>query len=224
MLTINGEDVSDLAVNVKYISKWNDGAGVLSFDYPTYGTKRYANGCTVTFQYGSDNIFYGFLFDTKQTNKKYSCTCYDQLRYFKSSNSIMRPIGTLTDWLNTVALSCGDRIRLGTVDRTEYKLGKYLFDNKTYLDMVYQSIQDNLTGNGYWYALRDNFGALDLRDIVFLRLPLIIGDGSLATEFEYSKSIDDDTYNYIKVAKDDSNGAAHQGRPEAGRDTRLDHS
>ena len=69
--------------------------------------------------------------------------------------------------------------------------------------MIYQSIKDNLVANGYWYALRDNFGALDLRDIVDLRLPIIIGDGSLGTDFDYEKSIDDDTFNYIKVAKDD---------------------
>jgi hypothetical protein len=204
MLTVNGEDISNVAQNLKLKDVWNNGAGVFTFEYPSYGTKMYANGSVVTFQYGTTNVFYGFLFSTEQDNKKYKCTCYDQRRYFKSSNSILRPIGTLTSFVNTVAASVGNRVRLGTIDSTEYKLGKYLFDNKTHLDMIYQSIQDNLVGNGYWYALRDNFGALDLRDIMDLRLPLIIGDGSLATDFNYEKSIDDDTYNYIKVAKDDS--------------------
>jgi len=204
MLIVNGENISDVAVNVKLKDEWNNGAGVFTFEYPTYKTKMYPNGCVVTFQDGKDNVFYGYLFSAGQDNKKYQCTCYDQRRYFKSSNSIMRPVGTLTDFLSTVASSCGNRIRLGMVDNTAVKLGKYLFDNKTHLDMVYQSIQDNLVANGYWYALRDNFGALDLRDIVDLRLPLVVGDGSLATEFDYKKSIDDDTYNYIKIAKDDA--------------------
>lgn len=204
MLIVNGENISDVAVNIKLKDEWNNGAAVFTFEYPTYKTKMYPNGCVVTFQDGKDNVFYGYLFSTGQDNKKYQCTCYDQRRYFKSSNSIMRPVGTLTDFLSTVASSCGNRIRLGTVDNTTVKLGKYLFDNKTHLDMVYQSIQDNLVANGYWYALRDNFGALDLRDIVDLRLPLVVGDGSLATEFDYKKSIDDDTYNYIKIAKDDA--------------------
>ena len=203
MLLVNNEDISDVATNLKYKSEWNNGAGVLTFEYPTYQTKMYPNGSTVTFQYNGANIFYGFLFKTAQDKKKYKCTCYDQLRYFKSSNSIMRPVCTLTEFLNTIAYSVGDRIRLGKVDSTVVKLGKYLFDNKTHLDMIYQSIKDNLVANGYWYALRDNFGALDLRDIVDLRLPIIIGDGSLGTDFDYEKSIDDDTFNYIKVAKDD---------------------
>lgn len=204
MLIVNGENVSDIATNVRLKDEFNNGSSVFTFEYPTYKTKLYPNGCVVTFQDGTSNMFYGFLFSTEQDNKKYKCTCYDQRRYFKSSNSILRPIGTLKDFLNTVAISCGDRIRIGNVDDTAVNLGKYLFDNKTHLDMVYQSIQDNLVANGYWYALRDNFGALDLRDIVDLRLPLVIGDGSLATEFNYKKSIDDDTYNYVKFAKDDA--------------------
>lgn len=205
MILINNQDISDLAINVKHETSWNDGPGKLTFDYPVWNGRRYANGSVVSFQYGAANIFYGWLFSTKQDNKKYSCTCYDQLRYFKGSNSIMRPAGTtLSAWVNTVARDCGDRIRLGTVESTEYPLGKYLFDSKSRLDMIYQSIEDNLVGNGYWYALRDEFGALCLRDVYALRLPIIIGDASLASGYDYEQSIDDDTYNYIKVAKDDS--------------------
>lgn len=203
-LTINGEDISGIAINVKHETRWNDGAGKFTFEYPAALGKLYPNGSTVIFYFGSVNVFYGFLFSTKSNNKKYSCTAYDQLRYFKSSNSIMRPVGTLSSWVNTVALDCGDRVRLGTIENTGVNLGKYLFDNKTHLDMIYQSIQDNLIANGYWYALRDEFGALCLRDVVNLRLPLVIGDGSLAKDYDYTRSIDSDTYNFAVVAKDDS--------------------
>lgn len=207
MLLVNSEDISEIAGSVKHETQWNDGAGKLTFEYPVQYGKRYANGSVVTFQYNGANIFYGWLFSTKQTNKKYTCTCYDQLRYFKGSNSLWRSspkLQTLSEWVNAVALDCGDRVRLGTIESTEYKLGKYQFDNKTRLDMVYTSIQDNLVGNGYWYVFRDEFGALCLRDIYNLRLPIVIGDASLAKDFDYEKSIDDDTYNFVKVAKDDS--------------------
>lgn len=203
MILIGSTDITDIAFNVKFKSVWNNGAGQLTFDYPTNKAGMFLNGSTVVFTYNGTNIFYGFLFTTKQDPKKFSCVCYDQLRYFKASNDLIRPICTLTEFLNTVAASVGERVRLGQVDNTVAKLPKYRFPNRTHLDMLYQSIKDSLTANGYWYALRDNFGALDLRDIVDLRLPLILGDGSLGTDFDYEKSIDDDTYNYIKVAKDD---------------------
>lgn len=204
MLLINNTDISDIALNVTYQSSWNNGAGQLTFDYPASKAGMFPNGSTVIFTYGGANIFYGFLFTTKQDTKKFSCVCYDQLRYFKAKNSIIRPLSTLTEFLNTVAAAIGDRVRLGQVDSTIAKLPLYRFDNQTHLDMIYKSIEETLCTNGYWYVLRDGFGAIELRDFVDLRLPILIGDGSMATGFDYERSIDEDSYNYIKVAKDDS--------------------
>lgn len=204
MLLINNTDISDIALNITHQSSWNNGASKFSFEYPTYKTGMLPNGSTVVFTYGSANIFYGFLFTTKQDTKKYSCVCYDQLRYLKAKNSIIRPVSTLTEFLNTVAAGIGDRIRLGQVDNTEVKLTKYRFLDQTHLDMIYKSIEENLYTNGYWYVLRDQFGAIELRDMVDLRLPILIGDGSMATGFDYERSIDEDTFNYIKVVKDDN--------------------
>lgn len=204
MLLINNTDISDIALNVTYQSSWNNGAGQLTFDYPSLKAGMFPNGSTVIFTYGSANIFYGFLFTTKQDTKKFSCVCYDQLRYFKAKNSIIRPVCTLSEFLNTVAAAIGDRVRLGKIDSTAAKLTQYRFNNQTHLDMIYQSIEENLYTNGYWYVLRDNFGAIELRDLVDLRLPILIGDGSMGTGFDYERSIDEDTYNYIKVARDDS--------------------
>ena len=155
------------------------------------------------FTYGGANLFYGFLFKTRQNRDTCQCTAYDQLRYLKAKYTIMRPVEPLDAFLNRACATIGDRIRLGQMDKTEINLSKYFFDNQSLLDMIYQSIQDNLLLNSYYYTLRDNFGAIDLRDTVDLRLPLVIGDSSLATGFEHTKSIDDDSYNYIVVAKDD---------------------
>lgn len=175
-LIVNNQDISEIAGSVKHETSWNDGPGKLTFDYPSWNGRRYPNGCAVTFQYGGANIFYGWLFNTKQNGKKYSCTAYDQLRYFKGSNSILRPAGTtLSAWVNTVALDCGDRIRLGTIESTQYPLSKYLFDNKTRLDMIYQSIEDNLIGNGYWYALRYSPGRQTRQKLrTFIGRPVIL--------------------------------------------------
>lgn len=196
-------DITNIAVSVSYKCQFNNGASQLSFEYPIEKFSGFTNGSTVIFIYDNTNIFYGWLFKSTQNKKMIKCICYDQLRYLKASNSLMRQIQTLDSFVNDVCAQIGDRIRLGKLDKTEVNLGKYLFDNKTHLDMIYQSIKDNLLLNGYMYCLRDNFGAIELRDVYDLRLPLVIGDGSLATDFEYTNSIDDDTYNYIKVAKDD---------------------
>lgn len=203
MLLIGDSDFSLIVKETKLKSVFNNGPDVLTFSYPADVGTRYPNGAQVIFTWGTTNLFFGWLFKTELNGKEYKCTAYDQRRYFKSEDSLLRDVEPLDVFLNRVSYQCGDRIRLGQVDSTEVKLNKYLFDGKTYLDMIYQSIEDNLIANGYYYALRDNFGALDLRDVVDLRLPLVVGDASLATDYNYVCSIDDGTANYIKVAKDD---------------------
>ncbi len=203
MLLINGEELTDIAENIKLKSSWNNGASIFNFEYSAEKGKGYPNGSTVIFKYNGVDIFYGFLFKTKLDRKKYACTCYDQLRYLKAKNSVLREDVTLSEFTENVCALIGERIKIGEFDNTEIKLGKYFFDNQSHLDMIYQSIKDNLLLNGYYYALFDNFGTIQLKDLYDLRLPLIIGDNSLATEYSYENSIDEDTYNYIKVAKDD---------------------
>lgn len=209
MLLVNDTDISEIAVNCRLKDNWNNGAGCFTFEYPSALCDMFPNGCTVIFTYQDTNLFYGWLFKSSRSRDRISCTAYDQLRYLKANNSTMRRVQTLSSFVNDVCASLGaaapgdNRMRLGTIDNTEVNLAKKMFDNKSYLDMLYTSIEDNLLLNGYWYTLRDNFGALELRDTYDLRIPLIIGDGSLANDFEYARSIDEDTYNYIKVAKDD---------------------
>lgn len=190
-------------MNITLKEQLNNGASIFTFEYPRAFGKRFANGSTVIFRYGGADIFYGFLFKTRENRERYACTAYDQLRYLKAKWSVTREAQTLSSFVNDVCANVMERIRLGTIDSTEFVLGKKLFDNKTFLDMLYDSIGDNLVGNGYHYCLRDEFGAIALRDLYDLRLPLVIGDESLAYGYEYTQSIDEDTYNYIKVAKDD---------------------
>ncbi len=189
--------------DVKYTSPWNDGASTLSFGYPAKLAGMYANGSVVTLHYKGVGVFYGWLFTSKQDKEQIKCTCFDQLRYLKAKDALIRPVEPLDAFVNRALGIFGDRIRVGNIEKTEAPLRKFFFNDKTYLDMIYQSIQDNLLLNGYYYTLRDNFGVLELVDTLDLRLPLLIGDESLALDFDYSRSIDDNTYNFIKVAQDD---------------------
>lgn len=199
-------DLSAIAGQIKVQQPWNNGASTMIFEYPRQGGRRFDNGSTVTFKYNGANIFYGYLQRTGGNRERFKCTCADQLRYFKPTNTILRKEMPLSEWVNTVAyqVSDNDRIRLGNIDSTEVNLSKKLFDSQTHLDMLYDAIKENLGLNGYWYTLFDNFGQLDLVDTLDLRLPLVIGDESLCTDYEYEKSIDDDNVaNFIKLAKDD---------------------
>ena len=52
------------------------------------------------------------------------------------------------------------------------------------------------------FVLWDDFGSLAITDVETAKLDLFVGDGSLATGYTYDQDIDSDTYNKIKLVKD----------------------
>lgn len=201
MLIVDGNDLTQIACNIKYTDQLNNGPSSLTWEYPIALAKLYPEGVTVVFKYGSTNVFYGFLFTSRADSKTVKCTAYDQLRYFKAQDFMNRNNETLDAFTKRVCGTISDRISIGQIDSTGAMLSAKIFDNKTYLDMLYDSIKETLLLSGNYYALRDEFGALTLRDVYDLRLGLVVGDGSLATDYDYTRSIDDDTYNTVKVGQ-----------------------
>jgi len=198
-------DLAEVADNVEYTSIFNNGASTLKFECAFNKDIKYNLGATVRFVVDGKVLFFGYLFDVEVNRDKMSFTCYDQLVYLAAKNSFMLPNQPLTQSLNDIAYlySDGVRVRLGSIDSTEINLKEKNVDDKTGLDVAYELIQENRLLNGYWYALYDQDGALNLTDVVNMRLPIIIGDRSLGHEYSYSASIKNDTYNYVKSAKDD---------------------
>ncbi len=205
MLIVNGSDLTQIACNIKYTDQFNNGASSLTWDYPASKAGLFPEGAVVTFLHNGANVFYGFLFTSRAGPKSISCTAYDQMRYLKAQDFMIRKGETLDVFFKRICATVGDRIRVGQIDSTGAVLSDKPYDNKTYLDMIYESISESLYLNGYYYALRDEFGALTLRDVYDLRQGLVIGDGSLATDYSYTRSIDSDTYNVVKVGQDNKN-------------------
>lgn len=204
MLIVNGSDLSQIACNIKYTDQLNNGASSLTWEYPASKAGLFPEGSVVTFSHNGVNVFYGFLFTSKAGPKTVSCTAYDQLRYLKATDFINRQGETLDAFCKRLCAQFSERIRIGQIDATGAVLSDTPPKDTTYLDAIYNAISESLYLNGYYYALRDEFGALTLRDVYDLRLGLVVGDGSLATDYNYTRSIDEDTYNFVKVGQDNS--------------------
>lgn len=190
-------EISELVKSVSYTDKLNDGCGKLEFSYIDDDLKI-ANGSVAQFRYDNANIFYGYVFRHGQNKKKeISITAYDQLRYCKAKDTIRIENNTATDL--TKKMCNYFRLKTGILTDTGYVLPTKVQDDKTWLDIIYGAIADTLTNTGKWFALRDEFGGISLRNLTELQLNLILGDESLAYDYEYEKSIDDDFYNRIKL-------------------------
>lgn len=198
-------DLSEIVDTAEYTSTLNNGASVLKFECAFSQDIKYDMGDTVRLVVDDNVLFFGYLFDSTVSGQKIKFTCYDQLVYLAAKNSFMLKNQPLTQSINDISYlySDGLRVRLGNIENTELNLKAKNVDDKSGLDVAYELIDENRLANGYWYALYDYNGALNLTDIVNMRLPIAIGDNSLGHDYEYSISIKNDTYNYIKSAKDD---------------------
>jgi hypothetical protein len=87
----------------------------------------------------------------------------------------------------------------GVLTDTKYVLKTNICDNQGWLDIIYSAIRETLQNTGRLYVLRDEYGELCIRNVDDLKLDLVLGDYSLAYNFNYGKSIDDGFYNLIKI-------------------------
>lgn len=209
LVEVDGQiyEISELVTSVSYTDKLNDGCSKLEFSYID-DDLRIQNGSVVRFRYDDArfryddddaNIFYGYVFKHEQNKaKEVTVTAYDQLRYCKTKDIIVVKDDTIDSLVRKMCNYFG--FRVGTLTNTGYKLPVSVHDDKTWLDIIYTAISDTLTNTGRWYCLRDEFGSIAIRELQELQLNLVLGDESLAYDYTYEKSIDDETYNQVKVS------------------------
>ncbi|MDF2907479.1 MAG: phage protein [Herbinix sp.] len=191
--------ISKLVNSVSWKDTLNDGCSKLDFSFVDK-TLNIANGDTVRFVY--DDVKYFGKVWKNGTNKKLekTITSYDQLRRAKVKDTIVCKKDTVT----TLTAKMCDYLGFtkGDLLNTVYQLPISVQDDKTWLDIIYGAIKDTLISTGKQYLLRDEFGKIMIRSIEDLQINLILGDGSLCYDYEYTKSIDDNFYNLIKLARD----------------------
>lgn len=185
--------------SIDFTSELQNGASKLSFSYKD--NFIFSEGSIVRFKYNGASIFYGYIFKVSTSSKgKVEVTCYDSLRYFKYKDTKILKGYTVDKLVNEIIVDKG--LRAGIIRPSYYTLSDRIEDNKTYLDMIYDGISDTLLATGRKYILQDNFGSIDFKEATELRLQLILGDKSMAQDYEYESSIDGETYNKIKLAQD----------------------
>jgi hypothetical protein len=180
----------------------DSGANKLTFSYLSDNNIVVGNGSSVRFDYNELQVFYGYVFTAQENEKgEVDVVAYDSLRYFKykdtkfinnSNNTLSKLVRQIIQDRNLVA---------GVITETAHVFPPEILDSQTYLDMIYDKISDQLLYTGNKYVLYDDYGQIALQEARELRLPVVIAKGNYST-YEYKKSIDGETYNIVKLAKD----------------------
>ena len=176
--------------------------GKLTFKVMRDENLKLDEGSVVSMKVGSTPVFYGYLFRLSgdKTNVV-NLTCYDQLRYLKNKDTYIFENTTA----NRIAkMLCDDfGCRYGELEETSYVIPYVIYDNKTLLDMIQDSIDMTLTNTRKLHVLYDDYGKITIKQIARMKVGLMI-DADTAETFSYDFNIDDSTYNRIKLMYEDT--------------------
>ena len=197
-------DISDAVSDLQIVTKISDDPGKATFSIITPDKPlNFNEGAGVEIKLNGHGMFKGYVFKKKINQDKYKIevTAYDQLRYLKNKDSMVFRGKTSNQ---IFAQICDEFVLKYKVrDASSYVCASKSNDNCTLYEMIQNALDDTLIHTGEWFIIRDNFGTLEHVNVYSLQPRILIGDGSGLSEFDYETSIDDKTYNQIKLYRDD---------------------
>lgn len=163
-------------------------------------SEKFEHGDAVRFYYDGNKVFFGFLFKFERNKDgQLKCTAYDQLRYFKNKHTYQYTNKRADQLVTMIAKDF--ELNTGTLETTSYVIGARLEDDQSLFDIVQNALDLTVMNTGDLYVLYDDFGALTLKNIESMKTDVLIDD-STANDYDYTFSIDDQTYNRIVLFYD----------------------
>jgi len=142
-------------------------------------------------------VFYGFIFSKKRDKQQnITVTAYDQLRYLKNKDTLEYKNKTASDFIKMIANDY--KLNLGTIENTSYVIPVRTETNTTLIDMILNALDLEVTNKKTLYVLYDDFGKLTLKSLERMKVGVVI-DEETGENFDYTSSIDSQTYNQIKL-------------------------
>ncbi len=165
----------------------------------------FSEGSPVRMRVDGDNIFFGFVF--KQQRSKdgiITVTAYDQLRYLKNKDTKVYEDKTATQFIQMVADEYA--LTAGTLEDTKYIIESRVEENTSLFEMIANALDLTLTNTKQMYVLYDDFGKLTLKSLASMDVGVpgayLMIDEETGENYDYTSSIDDNTYNQIKLTYD----------------------
>lgn len=196
-------DISDLATTIKVTKNIEGNAGQLTvtLQKDPNNLLQVANGSIISFIADGKGIFFGYIFKIGvDAQKTYKITAYDQLRYFKNSEVYVTKDLTASEIFAKVCYD--NELKYLVKTPSSYIPSAYLHDNKTLYEICNRGRKlANIYEKKQFY-ITDEFGILTWSELRSEFTNVILGEKSLLTDYQYEKGIDDDTYNQIKIYRE----------------------
>jgi len=175
---------------------------------------KFTEGNKVRLTINDVNLFLGYVFTQKRDKKQQiEVTAFDQLRYLCNKDTYVYQNKTASDVIKMIASDF--KLILGTIDQTEYKITSRTETNTSLFDIIYNAIDLELMHTQKRFVLFDDFGKLTLKSLDKMKVDLLI-DEETGENFDYTSSIDEKTYNTIKLTSD--HGKTHKREVKFAKD------
>lgn len=179
--------------------------GKLSFKVLKDDVLDFSEGSAVRMKENSDEIFFGFVFKQQRaTGQIITVTAYDQLRYLKNKDTIVYENKTADQFLQMVAADYN--LNVGVLESTNYIIESRIEENTSLFEMMQNALDLTLQNTGEMFVLYDDFGKLTLKHLSSMAVgtpeAYLMVDEETCETFNYTSSIDDNTYNKIKLTYD----------------------
>ncbi|MCH5205648.1 MAG: hydrolase [Oscillospiraceae bacterium] len=178
-------------------------AGKLSFKVLQDKTPLFSEGSAVRFSVDGRAMFFGFVFTQKRDKEGIiSVTAYDQLRYLMAKDTYVYENKTASQVIKMIAADFG--LNLGVIEDTKYIIPSRVEDNESLFDIIENALDLTLMNSKEMFVLFDDCGKLTLKNISSMGVGIgnnyLVIDEETGENFDYSSSIDSETYNKIKLS------------------------
>lgn len=190
---------------IEWLTERRGVPGKLTFKVLYDDIADFSEGSVVRLRIDGSGIFYGFVFRQKRNkNQIVTVTAYDQLRYLKNKDTKVYENKTAAQFVRMVAADYG--LNTGEIEDTAFVIESRVEENNSLFEMIENALDLELTNTGELYVLYDDFGKLALKHLsnMYVGEPgaYLMIDEAAGENFEYTSSIDDSTYNRIKLTYD----------------------
>lgn len=174
--------------------------GKLTFSIYQDDNLYFEEGASVSFKVDGNKVFYGFVFIKKRGKEKtWDVTAYDQLRYLKNKDTYVYTNKRADQLIQMIAADFS--LNVGHLENTMHTIGSRVEDNQTLFDIIQNALDETLMYRNEMFILFDDFGKLRLEWIENMKLGVLI-DEETGEDFSYTTSIDGETYNRIKLVRE----------------------
>ena len=173
----------------------------------------FSEGSPVRMRVDGENVFFGFVFKQQRAKDQIiTVTAYDQLRYLKNKDTKVYEGKTAAQFIRMIAEDFS--LNVGVLEDTEYVIESRVEENTSLFEMIANALDMTLTNTGEMFVLYDDFGKLTLKSLysMYVGVPgaYLMIDEETGENFDYTSSIDDNTYNKIKLTYDNESSGKRE--------------